>query len=85
MYKVIVIRSAEKELEKLPTRTVRKIFGALEDLSQNPRPVGSKKLVGQKENLWRIRIGDYRIVYTFNSKENKVCVVKIEHRQGVYK
>ncbi len=84
MYKVIVIRSAEKELEKLPTRTVRKIFGALEDLSQNPRPVGSKKLVGQKENLWRIRIGDYRIVYLIEDKIRIVEVRRAGHRKDIY-
>jgi mRNA interferase RelE/StbE len=84
MYKVIVIRSAEKELEKLPASIVKRIFPAMEKLSENPRPSGSKKLAGQNENLWRIRIGDYRLVYLIEDKIKVVEVRKAGHRKDIY-
>ncbi|HWY09896.1 MAG TPA: type II toxin-antitoxin system RelE/ParE family toxin [Bacteroidia bacterium] len=63
MYKITFKKSAEKEIQKLPSSIVTRIVPIIEGLSRNPRPTGSKKLAGSKENLWRIRIGDYRVVY----------------------
>ncbi|MDQ3111622.1 MAG: type II toxin-antitoxin system RelE/ParE family toxin [Bacteroidota bacterium] len=65
-------------------KIVKRIFPALENLSGNPRPAGSKKLVGQDENLWRIRIGDYRIVYLIEDKIKVVEVRKAGHRKDIY-
>ena len=84
MYKVIVLRSAEKDLSKLPSQVVKKIFPALEKLAENPRPAGSKKLVGQEENLWRLRIGDYRIIYLIEDKIRVVEIRKAGHRKDIY-
>ncbi len=58
MFQIFFKKSAEKELQKLPTTILKRIVPAIDDLSENPRPKGSKKLEGNKENIWRIRIGD---------------------------
>lgn len=84
MYTVIVVRSAEKDLSRLPAQIVKKIFPSLEKLALNPRPAGSKKLVGQDENLWRIRIGDYRVVYLIEDKIKVVEIRKAGHRKDIY-
>ena len=76
--------SAVKELQKLPQEIIRKIHHAVEDLGQNPHPYGSKKLVGS-ENGFRIRLGDYRIIYTITSKTLTIEIVRIGHRKNVYK
>lgn len=84
MYEVIVLRSAEKDLERLPASAVKKIFPVMEKLAENPRPAGSKKLVGQDENLWRVRIGDYRVIYLIGDKIKVVEVRRVGHRKDIY-
>lgn len=64
-YSVAFASSAAKELEKLPAQLVTRIVPHLEKLSSNPRPSGSKKLRGG-DGEWRIRVGDYRAVYTID-------------------
>ncbi len=61
-YAVVFARSARQELEALDISLINRIFPKIEALSKHPRPKGSVKLQGKK-NLWRIRIGDYRVVY----------------------
>lgn len=80
---VIVEKSARKKLLKLPAKIHRRIVGALEILQANP--LAGVKLHGELDEHYKYRLGDYRIVYTFDNKEKTVIVVKIEHRQGVYK
>lgn len=63
MYRITFKKSAEKEIQKLPSSIITRIVPVIEALSINPRPSGSKKLKGSKENIWRGRIADYRIVY----------------------
>jgi mRNA interferase RelE/StbE len=64
-YAVEMKPSARKELEKLPARLIERIFPRLETLGSEPRPAGCKKLKGGHEE-WRIRVGDYRVVYTID-------------------
>lgn len=80
---VIVEKSAKKRLLKLPLHIHKRIIKALETIQENP--IAGVKLHGELEQYYKYRIGDYRIVYSFNSKESIVTVVKVEHRQGVYK
>lgn len=80
---VIVEKSARKRLLKLPVKIHRRIVGALEILQANP--LAGVKLHGELDGYYKYKLGDYRIVYTFDNKEKIVIVVKIEHRQGVYK
>ena len=82
-FKITVARSATKELEVLPAPIVGKILRSIESLSDVPFPKGCKKLQGHK-NRWRIRIGDYRIIYTVFSAELTIDIVRIRHRKEAY-
>ena len=82
-YRVALTTSAEKELNYLPTKLITRILGRLEKLASNPRPPGCKKLVGG-DKQWRIRIGDWRVVYEIDDKAKTVDVTRIAHRREVY-
>jgi mRNA interferase RelE/StbE len=84
MYFITFKKSAEKEFEKLPSQVIRRISTAIDALSNNPRPAGSKKLEGQKESLWRIRIGDYRVIYLVEDVIKIVEIRRIGHRKDIY-
>ncbi|MFN0101221.1 MAG: type II toxin-antitoxin system RelE family toxin [Bryobacteraceae bacterium] len=75
--------SAAKELDGLPWKLNARVFSRLESLAFNPRPPGCKKLKGG-DNEWRIRIGDYRVVYTIDDRTLMVKVTRIRHRSEVY-
>ncbi|HVF55068.1 MAG TPA: type II toxin-antitoxin system RelE/ParE family toxin [Pyrinomonadaceae bacterium] len=64
-YTITFARSARKELEALESNVVRRIFSKIEAFSKQPRPPGCRKLVGE-EHLWRVRAGDYRVVYSID-------------------
>jgi mRNA interferase RelE/StbE len=82
-YQVILTKTAEKELEKLPTTVIKKIVPVLIGLEENPRPVGCKKLKGF-DNLWRVRIGNYRVVYVIEDVILLVEVRAVGHRKDIY-
>jgi mRNA interferase RelE/StbE len=82
-YHVALTSSAEKELRRLPRQLVARIIARLENLAANPRPQDSKKLKGG-DREWRIRIGDYRVVYTIDDAKALVEVTRIRHRSDVY-
>jgi len=84
VYKVIIKREALKELKQLPRHTVVVITQSIEHLSANPHPAGCKKLKSSKENLWRIRVGDYRIIYLIDDIIRIVNVRNIGHRKDIY-
>ena len=85
MFKIVFKKSAQKEIEKLPAVVVKRIAPAIDDLAENPRPQGSKKLTSQAENLWRIRFGDYRVVYLIEDAIQIIEVRKVGHRKDIYK
>lgn len=85
MYKITFKKSAEKEIQKSPSSVILKIVPVIEGLSINPRPIGSKKLHGSKENIWRIRIGDYKVVYLIAEEVKIVEVRRAGHRKDIYK
>ncbi|MGH9596067.1 MAG: type II toxin-antitoxin system RelE family toxin [Edaphobacter sp.] len=82
-YSVELKVSARKELERLPTKLIERIFPKLEGLASEPRPAGCKKLKGGQQE-WRIRVGDYRVVYTIDDEKLLVSVMRIRHRSEVY-
>jgi mRNA interferase RelE/StbE len=82
-YQVILPKSAQKELDRLPDRIAERILDALAVLKTQPRPTGCKKLRG--ENAWRIRVGDYRVIYEIHGKAAQVIVVGLGHRREVYR
>jgi mRNA interferase RelE/StbE len=75
--------SAERELKKLPGQWIARIVPRLQSLASNPRPAGCKKLSGGDAE-WRIRVGDYRAVYTIDDARSLVEVTRIRHRREVY-
>ena len=76
--------SALREIKRFDKSTIKKIIDAIELLSENPHPQGSKKLIGS-EHSWRIRIGDYRVVYEIFNKTLIIEIVRIGHRKEIYK
>jgi mRNA interferase RelE/StbE len=82
-YRVVLTSSAERELKKLPADLVARIVPRLGSLASNPRPAGCRKLQGG-DREWRIRVGDYRVVYTVDDRRALVEVVRIRHRSEVY-
>ena len=84
MYQVTIKKSAAKELESLPKKVLLPITQAIVKLSGNPRPVGCKKLKGQTENIWRIRVGNYRVVYEIKDIIKIVDIQKVGHRKDIY-
>jgi len=84
VYSVELRPSARRELLKLPQRDRVRLIRAMDSLSHTPRPPGVKKLIGL-ENLYRIRVGDYRVVYQIQDDRLVVLVVRIGHRKDVYR
>jgi mRNA interferase RelE/StbE len=83
-YQVLIKDSARKELAALSLPLQKRIDTRIRALSENPRPSGVKKLAGD-ENLYRLRVGDYRIIYQIQDKALFVLVIKISHRREVYR
>jgi len=82
-YRVSLTTSAERELHGLPKSIILRMVPRLELLAISPRPSGCKKLAGG-HNEWRIRVGDYRIVYEIDDTAKSVDVTRIAHRREVY-
>ena len=82
-YDVALTSGAERELKKLSGQLMARIIPRLENLASNPRPSGCKKLRGGDDE-WRIRVGDYRVVYTIDDAKLLVEVTRIRHRSEVY-
>lgn len=83
-YKVILKPSFEKDLRALPKSTITRVINALDLLAVNPFPRQSLKLEGG-ERLYRLRVGDYRLVYEVNPKTKQVLVHYVRHRREVYR
>ena len=83
-YSVLLAPPAERQLKALAEATQKRIITRLKTLQYNPRPQGIKKLAGE-DDLYRVREGSYRIIYTIQDKELIVLVVKIGDRKGVYR
>ncbi|TAN63662.1 type II toxin-antitoxin system RelE/ParE family toxin [bacterium] len=83
-YSITFARSARKEIEALDGKVVNGIFPKIENLSIEPRPAGCRKLTGNK-HLWRIRVVDYRIVYTIDDSSNLVDIIAVRDRKEAYK
>ena len=82
-YKVLLKKSAAKELEKVPEKDRKKIFKNIRDLSLDPRPQGVKKLSGQEK--YRIRQGNYRILYQIVDEELIIYDVGVGHRKDIFR
>ncbi len=83
MYTVTVLRSAQKELERLPDVDAARVLAAIQSLADTPRPSGCVKLTNSE--LWRIRVGQYRVIYQIKDAALVVVVIKVGNRRDVYR
>ena len=72
-------------LKNLPKDVLTRISGKITDLAEDPRPSGVEKLSGSAEDFYRIRVGDYRVLYTIQDKVLLVIIIKVRHRREVYR
>ncbi len=82
IYKISILRRAQKELADLPKTEFGRIRDAIFDLSENARPIGCKKLVGREG--WRIKIGNYRVIYEIEDNAKQITVLHVGHRRDIY-
>jgi mRNA interferase RelE/StbE len=83
MYKIDIRRRAQRGLEKLSSNDFDAVIKAIANLSESPRPRGLEKI--NSTGLWRIRQGDYRIVYSLDDTQKLVIIVLVGHRREIYK
>jgi mRNA interferase RelE/StbE len=83
-YKIEISATAERQLKKLPREDTVRILRSISLLAGNPRPVGCRKLSGY-DDIYRIRIGNYRAIYEIDGKRIIVVILKIGHRKEVYR
>lgn len=82
-YSLLLKKSAERDLRKIPKADLQRIIQRMKELSAVPRPSGNEKLAGQ--DSYRIRQGDYRVVYIIDDDRRLIEVIKIGHRREVYR
>jgi mRNA interferase RelE/StbE len=83
-YSVDAKPAATREIEALPDNALSRVIRKVESLAQTPRPAGCKKLKGYKDQ-WRVRVGDWRVVYIIDDEAKLVSVTRVAHRSEVYK
>jgi len=84
MYEIVFSRSARKDLERLSNLIIDRILKKIKSLENDPRPSGCEKLKGE-DNLWRVRVGDYRIIYTISDRNKLIDISLIRHRREAYR
>jgi mRNA interferase RelE/StbE len=82
-YEVDIGDRALRELRDLPVDARRRLVEAIDDLADNPRPAGSRKLVGK--DGYRVRKGDYRLLYTIDDENHRIAIYRVGHRREVYR
>jgi len=83
-YQVGIAPAAQRDFKRLPLEVVRKVDAAILELEQNPRPHGCTKLEGS-EDEYRVRVGEYRILYVINDKVKLVTIAHVRHRRDAYR
>jgi len=83
MYKLSITRRAEKEIRQLDRQTKNRIVEAINALANQPRPAGCRKVLSE-EGVWRIRVGDWRIGYLVDDKEDAITIIRIANRKEFY-
>jgi len=82
-YKIYFKKSVLKDIKKIPDKDLKRIITRIESLSENPKPPGHEKL--SDEDLYRIRQGNYRIVYSIRKEKLYIWIIKIGHRRDIYR
>lgn len=84
MYRILYEKRVLKDLDSIPNQDVERILAVFEELTFNPYPQGVKKLSG-KINLYRVRQGSYRVLYTIAHKEKEIRIIAVRHRKESYR
>ncbi len=84
MYEVLLERRAERDLKDLSGRLFQRLVHEIKALAHNPRPVGCRKISGSDSD-WRIRVGEYRVIYAIDELTRTVKVMRVRHRREVYR
>ncbi|MDJ0597243.1 MAG: type II toxin-antitoxin system RelE/ParE family toxin [Crocosphaera sp.] len=84
LYRIEFNKRVKKYFRSIKPQDVQRIKTAITQLSENPRPIGYKKLKGQNNDYYRIRVGNYRVIYTIEDNVLLIVVIRIGHRQEVY-
>jgi mRNA interferase RelE/StbE len=84
VYEIYIERRPERDLKRVPSKEFDRIIRAIRALAEEPRPTGCRKIEGSKSD-WRIRVGDYRVVYEIDDGAQTIRVMRIRHRSGVYR
>lgn len=84
-FTVILTKKAQKNLDKIRGKTYDQIYKIALDLSNNPFPVGAKHMIGVAPTQYRIRTGDYRIIYNVDTKKKLIYILKVGHRKDIYR
>jgi len=82
-YQVILPKSVQKEMDRLPDDIASRILARLAGLESNPRPADVKKLKGR--NAWRIRVSDFRVIYEIHDRAQQIVVITVGNRREVYR
>jgi mRNA interferase RelE/StbE len=82
-YQIILPKSVQKELDRLPDDVASRILDRLSALETTPRPADVKKLKGRE--AWRIRVGDYRVIYEIHDRILRIIVITVGHRRDIYR
>lgn len=82
-YKVTIKKSAQKEIKALPKNVIKRVLVKIKQLADEPRPSGCRKIVGT-EDTWRIRVGNYRIIYNVFDDVLLIEVIAVKHRKDAY-
>lgn len=83
-YRIEVTKAAERDLRALPADILKRVDKRILALAENPRPDGVKKLAGA-DDLYRVRVGDYRIIYEIQDRAIVVTIIRVRHRGEVYR
>jgi mRNA interferase RelE/StbE len=83
-YAVTFARSARREFESLSVAVVGRILPRIENLASIPRPTGCRKLSGEQD-LWRLRVGDYRVIYSVDDSRRVIDIVAVRNRKDAYR
>ena len=84
MYALLIARSAEQDLRRLPRALFERVNERILSLRDDPRPHGVRKLVGTREG-WPIRVGDHRILYQIDDDGQTVTIIRVKHRREAYR
>lgn len=82
-YDIAILRRAQKELTELSTGVYERVRDSIGALAQEPRPPGCVKLTNREG--WRIRVGDYRVIYEIDDQQKTVTILNINHRRDIYR